>query len=162
MRKIFFAVAIAPLALLGCNNRDNARTDGTNRNDQPSLGMKPAEEHPGQYPRVAPPGPDQRTSVGRLEQPTLNTVDQPSEPGASVMGRVTARESHELTLRDDTGANVTLKIAPDAKVVRNRQPVGLSQLREGEEVRANFELQGDQKVARKVEILQRHAPPQNQ
>lgn len=73
--------------------------------------------------------------------------------GGALTGDVKSTAPHQLTIQDEDGKSYTLKTDGQTQVGDNGQPRDLNALREGAPVRASFVLQGEERIAREVEVL---------
>lgn len=78
------------------------------------------------------------------------------EPGASasISGKLETSEPSQLILRDGDGFRYRLRTDDRTRVTYNGKAVRLDQFKQGTEVRAGYEVDGQEKVATDVEVLQ--------
>jgi hypothetical protein len=71
----------------------------------------------------------------------------------SVAGTVARASEGHLQLRDEGGKDIVLSTDTRTRVVRDGRPVTLEALQPGSEVRASYVIQGEEWMARQVEVV---------
>lgn len=117
--------------------------------------------------------------IGQLEQQNaqLRAELQRANPGqtgvggsggaaatarAVLVGTVQQVSPQQVQVVDRFGSVYNLKIAPETEAMMRGQPVPLDRIRQGENVRARFDLVNGATVARRLEILPKQPAPQPQ
>jgi hypothetical protein len=162
-RLLVAAVALAGVTLApGCQD-DEGRTlptksqarEGPPATNPPPPGMAPVEEHRGNLPAIPEPERKHTLAVGNDPRNLAPlSAEDLQRKGAAVVGQLKSKGAQELTIRDDAGKEVSLKLDEQTRVLKNGQRASVEALQEGSEVRAAYILQGDQKLVREVEVLQ--------
>jgi hypothetical protein len=67
-------------------------------------------------------------------------------------GTITALDGNGFTARDDSGQELPFRVQQGTSFMRDGQPVGLGQLREGSQIRTTYDELEGQYVADQVEI----------
>lgn len=83
-------------------------------------------------------------------------VREKAEVAESVTGKVTrvAPLARNLFVLDPKTKHVVwLQITSDTEIASNGKPMSLEQIAHGSEVRASYELRGDEMVAQRIEVL---------
>lgn len=161
-RLLVAAVALAGVTLaVGCQDDRGRPLPTTSQaaerpaTDRSGRGMAPVDQHSGNLPSVPKPershdlamGSDTRNMAPISEEDIKNK-------GATVVGRLQSKSARQLTIRDDAGQDVSLNLGQQARILNNGQRANADILQEGAEVRASYELEGDQRIVREVEVLQ--------
>jgi hypothetical protein len=72
---------------------------------------------------------------------------------ASISGKLETSRPSELILRDGNGFRYQFKTDDRTRVTYNGKAVRLDQFKQGTEVRAGYEVQGQERVATEVQVL---------
>lgn len=95
---------------------------------------------------------EKRELALHLQQTSGTSVTTIDNTGA-VSGQLVSQDEDSVTIRDPTGQLHELTTDARTRVVQNEQPVSLRIYAEGASVRASYVVEGEQKLARSVEIL---------
>jgi hypothetical protein len=95
---------------------------------------------------------EKRESAIHLQQTSGAPVATIDNAGA-VVGQLMSQDKDSVTIRDPNGQVHELTMDARTRVMHNEQPVSLQIYAEGASVRASYIVEGEQKLARSVEIL---------
>lgn len=95
---------------------------------------------------------EKRELALHLQQTSGRSVTTIDNTGA-VSGQLVSKTGDSVTIRDPNGQLHELTVDVRTQVVQNEQPVSLHLYTEGASVRASYIVEGEQKLARSVEIL---------
>ena len=95
---------------------------------------------------------EKRELAEHLQQ-TSGTAVATFDNAGAVIGQLVSQDEDSVTIRDPNGQLHELTTDARTQVVHNEQPVALHIYAEGASVRASYIVEGEQKLARSVEIL---------
>ena len=95
---------------------------------------------------------EKRELAEHLQQ-TSGTAVATFDNAGALIGQLVSQDEDSVTIRDPNGQLHELTTDARTQVVHNEQPVALHLYAEGASVRASYTLEGEQKLARSVEIL---------
>jgi multidrug resistance efflux pump len=72
---------------------------------------------------------------------------------ASVIGRVESTFGDQIKIRDQAGREIELNTDDSTRVMMNGREVKVDELKEGTQVRASYAMDGDDRVAKEVQVL---------
>lgn len=156
MKRLILA-GIAVAALAGCQN--NNRDEVAEKRQDLQQTQRDANE------KVAEARQDANEDVARQREELAEAQRERQEERAentgaplSFTGTVTAAKDNELDVRASTGEEWQLKLADNALILENNQPIRSNQITEGAQIRASYRMEDGDRVADKVEITRPGAP----
>lgn len=155
MKRLILA-GIAVAALSGCqNNRDEvAEKKQDLQQTQRDASQNVAEARRDANEQVA----EQQEELAEAQRKQQELRAGESGAPLSFTGTVTAANENELDVRASTGEEWQLKLADNAVILQNNQPIKSDQITEGAQIRASYRMEDGDRVADKVEVT-RSGPP---
>jgi hypothetical protein len=175
MKKMIFAGAAlaGALALGGCKDasqkvaderaelnreqveasRDTSRIRAEAAKDKAEIDREAARDVADERKEVAEQSKDVREAERDMVKENVREGDGTLASSGVVSGRLGSTVGQKLTIRESSGKEVKLGMDDRTSVTRDGQTVKIDDFKEGTEVRASYVTDGDDRVAREVQVL---------
>jgi hypothetical protein len=162
MRRLGMVAVVGLVVGMGCQERERQETrmppppaaEGTEREEASAM-----EELRQQTAELADEVSETTEATERVAREELReggaAVERAVEGAltGAVAGVVAGTSESRLQLREPDGDRILLRTDARTEVLRDGQPISLDSLSPGAEVRASYEIQGDDWVARRVYVV---------